>query len=57
MTMKTTTKLLLLAVCSPFCLVACGGSPSVTCIDGTIVANEINDYAFSSSFMLPSVSV
>jgi hypothetical protein len=31
--------------------------PSVTCTDGTIVANEMNDYAFSSSFDLPPISV
>jgi hypothetical protein len=59
--MNTMMKLLLLAACSPLYLGACGGggggSPNVICTNGTIVANEINDYAFSSSFTLPPVSV
>jgi hypothetical protein len=33
------------------------GPPSVTCTDGTIVANETNDYLFSSALTLPVVSV
>lgn len=34
-----------------------GGSPSVTCTDGTIVASEMNDYAFSSSLKLAITQV
>ena len=44
----------------PLLTIACGssgGSPSVTCTNGTIIANETNDYAFSSMMMLPPVSV
>ncbi len=33
------------------------GPPSVTCTDGTIVANEMNDYLFASSLTLPVVHV
>jgi hypothetical protein len=33
------------------------GPPSVTCTDGSIVANEMNDYQFSSTLTLPPVSV
>jgi len=44
----------------PLMVSACGssgGSPSVTCTNGTIVANEMNDYAFSSAITLPTVKV
>jgi hypothetical protein len=34
-----------------------GGSPSVTCTNGTISADDANDYAFSSSLMLHPVKV
>ncbi len=34
-----------------------GGSPSVTCTNGTVVANEMNDYQFSSAITLPTVKV
>jgi hypothetical protein len=34
-----------------------GSSSNVTCTDGTIVANEQNDYGFSSSLMLHPVKV
>ena len=34
-----------------------GSSSSVTCTDGTIVANEMNNYSFSSSLMLHPVKV
>jgi hypothetical protein len=34
-----------------------GGSPSVTCTNGTMVAAEANDYAFQSSIMLHAVKV
>jgi hypothetical protein len=33
------------------------GPPSVTCTDGTMVANETNDYQFSSTLSSPPVSV
>jgi hypothetical protein len=41
----------------PLMVSACGGSPSVTCTNGTIVANETNDYAFTSAITLPTVKV
>lgn len=55
-------KALLVAVSAltPLLVIACGSStpaPSVTCTNGNIVANEANDYAFSSTIMLPSVTV
>jgi hypothetical protein len=34
-----------------------GGGPSVTCTNGTIEANEVNDYAFSSTLTLASTQV
>jgi hypothetical protein len=34
-----------------------GGSPSVTCTNGTVIANEMNDYTFSSQITLPTVKV
>jgi hypothetical protein len=59
--------------CLPMMTIACGsssaksdagkdagidaGPPSVTCTNGTIVANEANDYSFSSSLMLHPVTV
>jgi hypothetical protein len=46
--------------CLPLMALACGssgGSPSVTCTNGTMIANEANDYSFSSSLMLHPVSV
>jgi hypothetical protein len=33
------------------------GPPSVTCTDGTIVANEMNDYLFTSALSLPVTHV
>lgn len=55
-------KALLFAVSAltPLLAIACGSStpaPSVTCTNGNIVANEANDYAFSSTITLPSVTV
>ena len=42
----------------PLVTVACGGSSqSVTCTDGTMIANEANDYSFTSSLMLHPVTV
>ena len=42
----------------PLLEIACGSdSPSVTCTNGTIVANDANDYAFSSTLTLPAVKV
>lgn len=44
----------------PLLTVSCGssgGSPSVTCTDGTMVAAEANDYGFMSSIMLHPVKV
>jgi hypothetical protein len=47
--------------CLPLATTACGGgsgsSPSVTCTNGTIVANETNNYTFSSTLTLPPVKV
>ena len=47
--------------CLPMMTVACGSSSSssqsVTCTDGTMIANEANDYSFTSSLMLHPVSV
>jgi hypothetical protein len=49
--------------CLPLMTFSCGsssgGNPtqSVTCTDGTMIANEANDYSFSSSLMLHPVSV
>ena len=49
--------------CLPLMTIACGsssggGSPqSVTCTDGTMIANEANDYSFTSSLMLHPVKV
>jgi hypothetical protein len=40
--------------CLPLLTAACGSS---ACTDGMIVANEANDYAFSSMMTLPPVSV
>jgi hypothetical protein len=54
---------LLLAVTAlcPLLTVACGGgsggSPSVTCTNGTMVAAETNNYVFTSSIMLHPVKV
>ena len=45
----------------PLMVSACGssggGSPSVTCTNGAIVANETNDYTFSSAITLPTVKI
>jgi hypothetical protein len=48
--------------CLPLLTIACGssgGSPtqSVTCTNGTIVANEANDYSFTSALMLHATKV
>ena len=47
--------------CLPLMTFACGSSStptqSVTCTDGTITANEANDYKFTSSLMLHPVKV
>ena len=47
--------------CLPLMTFACGSSSnptqSVTCTDGTIIANEANDYTFTSSLMLHPVKV
>jgi hypothetical protein len=49
--------------CLPLMTTACGSSggttatQSVTCTDGTMIANEANDYSFSSSLMLHPVTV
>jgi len=48
--------------CLPLMTFACGssgGNPtqSVTCTDGTMIANEANDYSFTSSLMLHPVKV
>lgn len=47
--------------CLPLMTLACGssGTPtqSVTCTDGTMIANEANDYTFTSSLMLHPVKV
>ncbi len=59
--MKQVQALLLASVASLLPLASScgssGGSPSVTCTNGTIVANEMNDYSFSSSLMLASTKV
>jgi hypothetical protein len=59
--MKRAQSLLLAAgALLPLLTVSCGsggGSPSVTCTNGTIVAAEANDYAFQSSIMLHPVKV
>jgi len=63
MTSKSTTRTLFLAAAAALPMLAaaaCGGSsggPSVTCTDGHIVANEANDYSFSSTITLPPVTV
>jgi hypothetical protein len=48
-------------VCLPLMTFACGSSStptqSVTCTDGTMIANEANDYTFTSSLMLHPVKV
>ena len=49
--------------CLPLMTFACGSSgggtatQSVTCTDGTMIANEANDYSFTSSLMLHPVKV
>jgi len=47
--------------CLPLMTFACGSSSnptqSVTCTDGTMIANEANDYTFTSSLMLHAVKV
>jgi hypothetical protein len=59
--MRHTNPWLFAAALLPLLAIACGngrgGSPSVTCTDGNIVANEANDYAFSSTITLPPVTV
>ena len=47
-------------VCLPLMTLACGSSsspPSATCTNGTMIANETNDYTFTSSLMLHPVKV
>jgi hypothetical protein len=59
--MKRVQHLLLAAgALVPLLTVSCGSSnssPSVTCTNGTMVADETNDYAFSSQIMLSPVTV
>src|SRR5579862_6291863 len=55
--MKRARKLLLLTGTLPPLLAMACGSPVVTCTNGTIVANDANDYAFSSVLTLPAVKV
>jgi hypothetical protein len=57
--MKRANKLLFLTgTLLPLLAIACGsGSPSLTCTDGSIAANEANDYAFSSTLTLFPVKV
>jgi hypothetical protein len=46
--------------CLPLMTFACGSSsspPSATCTNGTMIANEANDYSFTSSLMLHPVTV
>jgi hypothetical protein len=47
--------------CLPFLTLACGssGTPtqSVTCTNGTMIANEANDYSFTSALMFHPVKV
>lgn len=59
--MKRVQHLLVAAgVLIPLLTASCGSSsssPSVTCTNGTMVADETNDYAFSSQIMLHPVKV
>jgi hypothetical protein len=49
--------LVVLSLMASACGSSGGGSPSVTCTNGTVVANEMNDYTFSSQITLPTMKV